>query len=108
MAVCFEPVRPFSEFTFPRVGVSTIADTPRLCSAPYLPGSGHKTGRNPPQIYRTLFFRLPLDKNTSPLRSPKVSGVTIILIVHCLAHDIDIRLLAIQFGQLITGVCHAG
>lgn len=47
-------------------------------------------------------------KNIRPLRPSKVSGVTVVLIVHCLAHDVDIRLLTIQFGRLITGVCHAG
>lgn len=38
------------------------------------------------------------------LFSSKVSGSTIVSGVHCLVHDVNIRLLTIQFGQLIAGV----
>lgn len=34
----------------------------------------------------------------------KVSGSTIVSGVHCLVHDVNIRLLTIQYGRLIIGV----
>lgn len=46
-----------------------------------------------------------LVKNNKPLHSSKVSGSTIISGVHCLVHDVNIRLLTYQFGRLfIVGV----
>lgn len=38
-------------------------------------------------------------KNIRPLRSAKVSGVTIVSSVHCLSHDINIHLLTFQFDR---------
>lgn len=41
------------------------------------------------------------------LHSSKVSGSNIVSGVHCLAHDVNIHLLTIEFGRLIIGGCHA-
>ena len=58
------------------------------------------------QTVRSSGYRLA--ENNRLLRSSKVSGSNIVSGVHCLAHDVNIHLLTIEFGRLIIGGCHAG
>lgn len=57
------------------------------------------------QTVRSSDYRLA--ENNRLLRSSKVSGSNIVSGVHCLVHDVNIRLLTIEFGRLIIGGCHA-
>lgn len=53
------------------------------------------------QTVRSSGYRLA--ENNRLLRSSKVSGSNIVSGVHCLAHDVNIHLLTIEFGRLIIG-----
>lgn len=53
--------------------------------------------------YSDCFSGFRLTNINSLLFSSKVTGSTIASGVHCLVHDVNIHLLAFQFGRLITG-----
>ena len=58
------------------------------------------------QTVRSSGYRLA--ENNRLMRSSKVSGSNIVSGVHCLAHDVKIHALTIEFGRLLIGGCHAG